>query len=64
LRRQRKVRAHFREILGDIGGPEKRRLTRDVAHQVGTFHIWDRAGLPHQLGSLDIARGNHAAHHA
>jgi hypothetical protein len=39
-------------------------FARHVAHEVGTFHIWDRAGHLHQLARVDITSGDDAAHDA
>ena len=50
--------------MRDVGRPDERRLARDVAHEVGAFHVRNRAGLAHQLARVDIARGDHAAHDA
>ena len=49
-------------FLADVGRPDKRRLARDVAHEVGPFHRGNRAGHLHEFACVDVPGGDHAAH--
>ena len=50
-------------LRGTIAPPE-RRLAGDVLHQIGAFHLRNRASFLDQLCWIDLARRDDAAHHA